>query len=101
MLKRKLKLLHYFQIIHLDVKPDNIMFSPAKEGMVFIDYGFSRLTSALPGYKSFTNFTGSLNYCSEPMKRLFSDKGSMAEVDLYYNDANALNISIAEMGKAR
>ena len=42
-LKRKLRLLHNFSVVHVDIKPENIMFSPTSEELVFIDFGFSRV----------------------------------------------------------
>jgi len=40
---RKLHLLHAFQVVHMDIKQANIMYSQLTEELVFIDYGFSRL----------------------------------------------------------
>lgn len=41
-LKTKLKRLHSFQIVHTDIKPDNICFSPTLDEFVLIDFGISR-----------------------------------------------------------
>lgn len=43
-LKTLLKRLHSFQIVHNDIKPDNICFSPNLNEFVFIDFGLSCLT---------------------------------------------------------
>jgi serine/threonine protein kinase len=40
-LKYNLKLMHHHQIIHFDIKPENIMFSPHFMKPVFIDFGFT------------------------------------------------------------
>jgi serine/threonine protein kinase len=40
-LKQSLRLMHYYKIIHFDIKPENIMFSSYFDKPVFIDYGFS------------------------------------------------------------
>ena len=38
-----LDILHRLKIVHQDIKPDNIMFSPYKKKMVFVDFGLSRI----------------------------------------------------------
>lgn len=43
LLKEKLRILHAFNIVHLDIKPENIAFSPAYNEYVFIDFGLSRI----------------------------------------------------------
>lgn len=40
-LKKNLRLMHIYKIIHFDIKPDNILFSPYFQKAVFIDFGFS------------------------------------------------------------
>lgn len=40
-LKQSLRLLHKLQIIHYDIKPDNIMFSHYHKKYVFIDFGLA------------------------------------------------------------
>lgn len=42
-LKEDLRLIHSFQIIHGDIKSDNIMWSSYYEKNVFIDFGISRV----------------------------------------------------------
>ena len=34
--------LHQYNIVHQDIKPDNIMFSPTYKKTVLIDYGLSK-----------------------------------------------------------
>lgn len=43
-LKNNLLDLHKLQIVHLDIKPENLMYSPAYRSIVFIDYGLSEIT---------------------------------------------------------
>jgi serine/threonine protein kinase len=38
-----LALMHQLRIVHLDIKPENIMLSPSFRKPVFIDFGFSSL----------------------------------------------------------
>ena len=42
-LKEKLYKLHLLQIVHMDVKPNNICFSPSMNELVFIDFGLSNI----------------------------------------------------------
>jgi serine/threonine protein kinase len=42
-IKYSLKLMHHNQIIHFDIKPENIMFSPHFMKPVFIDFGFTEI----------------------------------------------------------
>lgn len=42
-LRKKLKILHHFNIVHMDIKPTNIMYCKSRDSMVFIDYGFSKV----------------------------------------------------------
>ena len=62
-LTKKLKILHTFQFIHLDIKPSNIMYSSIRSETVYIDYGFSKLIKEKIGFKTNTCFAGSMNYC--------------------------------------
>lgn len=59
-----LKLLHSLQFCHLDIKPDNIAWSPSYMKYVFIDFGFCRYVREAPGSKSRTKFIGTFNYAS-------------------------------------
>ena len=69
-LKQKLQLLHYFQIVHLDIKPPNIMYSRALNSLVFIDFGFSKVIKDKLGFKSKTLFYGSVIYCASDMLKI-------------------------------
>jgi serine/threonine protein kinase len=64
-LKQNLRLLHHFNVLHMDIKNENICYSPSLNKHVFIDYGFSRIVSETKGYKTLTRFRGSLLYCSK------------------------------------
>ncbi len=71
-LKKKLKVLHYFKIVHMDIKPLNVMYSKSSLEWVFIDFGFSKTIKEEKGLKSLALFAGTLNYCSEEMQSRFS-----------------------------
>ena len=55
--------MHTFQLVHLDIKPSNIMYSSIRSETVYIDYGFSKLIKEKIGFKTNTCFAGSMNYC--------------------------------------
>jgi serine/threonine protein kinase len=64
-LKAKLHLLHSLNIVHMDIKPENITFSPYFEEYVFIDFGLSKSIKEPIGAKTLTCFTGSFEFCSQ------------------------------------
>ena len=68
---RKLNLLHAFQIVHVDIKQANIMYSQATEDFVFIDFGFSRLIKERNGFKTKCSFAGSFSYCGPEMLSVY------------------------------
>ena len=81
--------LHKFHIVHQDIKPENIMYSPHFDRPVFIDFGLSTIISENIGTKSETYYVGSINYWSPEMGKCFVKKKKML-VDLYYNDLYCL-----------
>lgn len=38
-----LAVLHKLSIVHQDIKPENIMYSPSFDRAIFIDFGLSRI----------------------------------------------------------
>lgn len=80
----------------MDIKPDNLAFSPTFKKCVYIDYGLSLLLQTKIGYKTYTKFAGTLNYCSEEMKfTYFFQKGKF--IDLYYNDSISLKKTLKKI----
>ncbi len=63
-LKRILKEMHSLSIIHRDIKPCNIMYSPSYQKYVLIDFGISEYVSERPGQNVFASFAGTYYYCS-------------------------------------
>jgi serine/threonine protein kinase len=82
--------MHRFNIIHADIKPDNIVFSQSANKPVFIDFGFSSVIKENAGYKKLTHFKGSPGFCSGEMLNLLSVNSRRDYVDLYYNDLYSL-----------
>jgi hypothetical protein len=70
----------------LDIKPENVLYSPTFDRFVFCDFGFSVAKRESFGYKSRTNFRGTLENCSVEMRDLYASEATEGEVDLYLND---------------
>ena len=87
-----LRSLHGINVIHFDIKPENICFSEEAGKAVFIDFGLHAVVKEEVGQKSMTKFNGSLLMCSEEMKKVFMEGTGIA--DLYYNDAVCLKESL-------
>lgn len=88
-LQQKLHLLHTLHIVHLDIKPENIGFSPRNNSLILIDFGLSKIIAEEIGTPSVSSFVGSMNFCSEEMLELFLND-RLGLVDLYINDAISL-----------
>ena len=80
--------LHRHKIVHMDIKPDNVMFSPTLNKLVMIDYGFSEVIKEEVGFKTLITFRGTTQFISQQMMALFPKKRELIQgyVDLYYND---------------
>jgi serine/threonine protein kinase len=89
-LKMNLRLMHNFKIIHFDIKPDNILFSPHFQKAVFIDFGLSEVIVEPLGFKTLVQFRGSPAYCSEEMSHLLGEYSINDYVDAYHNDLHGL-----------
>lgn len=59
--------MHDLNIIHGDIKTENIMWSETYKRNVFVDFGCSRLLSEKIGEKTFTYYFGTLGYSSKEM----------------------------------
>lgn len=85
--------MHHLHIIHYDIKPENIVYSKAFGKFVFIDFGLSEVVEEELGFKTLGGFRGTPNYCSPEMFALMMEP--FCYVDLYYNDAYSLSISLS------
>ena len=77
--------MHAVNLVHIDIKPLNIAFSNLRKKHVFLDFGLSRLIKEKPGFKTKTNFRGTINYCSDEMKKCFMISTARF-ICLYEND---------------
>jgi serine/threonine protein kinase len=81
--------MHALRIVHQDIKPDNFMFSPSFNKLVFIDFGCCRILSQPIGFKTKTAFVGTKTHCSYEMELTYNR--DPIHVDLYYNDMYGLS----------
>lgn len=87
--------MHMLQVVHRDIKPTNILFSPTFNKNVFIDFGGTEVLKEFLGKKTLTKFIGTASYCSDEAFLLLSYQSLY--VDLYYNDIYGLRKSISEI----
>ena len=71
-------------------------YSPSFKKCVFIDYGLSIVIDDVVGYKTYSNFVGTLAYCSDKKKKTyFIQKARL--IDLYHNDSVSLKITLGKI----
>lgn len=54
--------MHTLQIIHFDIKPANIMYSPKYGKNVLLDFGISQIIDQRWGQKTLTKFKGTYEF---------------------------------------
>jgi serine/threonine protein kinase len=63
-----LKVMHTFKLIHKDIKPANIMYSPSLQNFVLLDFGVSTYLKEEIGFKTLTHREGTYRYMSLEMQ---------------------------------
>lgn len=61
-LYENLKVIHTCKMVHLDIKTDNVRWSPYFNKWVFIDFGFTKFIKEQVGLKSTTGFVGTVGW---------------------------------------
>ena len=89
-LKNILKMMRMLHLIHGDIKPDNILFSPGWKKIVLIDFGLAKFIRESVKEETETYFFGTPKFAGEEMNELlqYNAKGF---VNLYKNDYQMLN----------
>jgi serine/threonine protein kinase len=62
-LKALLRRIHLLNVVHLDIKPSNLMFSKISNKIIFIDYGLSEIIHQNIGKNTMISFRGTPQYC--------------------------------------
>lgn len=94
-LKHCMKVMHLLRIVHRDIKPGNIVFSPTLGDLVFCDLGISHPVAEQIGFKTKTVQSGTYAFMSHEMCSLSVITPGYA--DLYYNDMHCLQLSLKIM----
>ncbi len=89
-------MLHSMHLVHRDIKPTNVCWSPNFKKYVFIDFGLSNILRQTQGQKSYTKFVGTYAFCTREMQKVFSLKES-GYIDLYYNDIHGLRKTLENL----
>ena len=63
--------MHSLKMVHRDIKPLNIAWSPSFEKWVFLDFGFATILEENRGNKTYTKFIGTFNYTIDELQKLF------------------------------
>jgi serine/threonine protein kinase len=58
------------QIVHRDIKPLNILYSPTYKKPVFIDFGCSDAIKNTIGKLTLASFQGTMNFCTQEVFNL-------------------------------
>jgi serine/threonine protein kinase len=56
--------MHSLNLVHYDIKPQNIAYSYSFRKWVLIDFGLSAYSTTKPGFLKDILFKGSFHYCS-------------------------------------
>ena len=84
-MKKKLSILRQLHIVHADIKPDNILYSPGWKNVVLVDFGLAMIVKESVNEETETGFFGTPYFAGEEMKYLHEYK-IKGFVNLYKND---------------
>ena len=84
-MKKKLSVLRQLHLVHVDIKPENILYSPGWKKIVLVDFGLSMFVKQSVDEETETAFIGTPNYAGKEMQELFEQKTN-GLINLYKND---------------
>ena len=61
-IREALAILHSFKVVHMDIKPENLAYSPHNKKYVLLDFGFAEMIKEDIGEKTWINPKGTFNY---------------------------------------
>ena len=64
-IRESLAILHAFKAVHMDIKPDNIAYSPRHKKFVLLDFGFAEFIREDVGEKTLIKPRGTYFYMSK------------------------------------
>ena len=67
-MNKKLSILRQLHIVHADIKPDNILYSPGWKNVVLVDFGLALVVKESVNEETETGFFGTPYYAGEEMK---------------------------------
>ena len=74
-------------LIHGDIKPENIMYSPWQGKVVLVDFGLAKFIKEKAGQKTRTCFRGTRGWVGQDMQELYHrTEAPGGFVNLYKND---------------
>ena len=76
-------------LVHADIKPANIMYSPGWKKIVLIDFGLSTFVKESINEETETFFVGTPHFTGSSMKSLYKEN-KKGFVNLYQNDYEML-----------
>ena len=88
-MNKKLSKLRQLHLVHVDIKPGNILYSPGWRKIVLVDFGLATFIKESVEERRETYFIGTPHYAGKEMKELFEEKKS-GFVNLYKNDYQML-----------
>lgn len=91
-LKYCVRVMHCFELIHKDIKPDNILYN-SYGTVVLADFGISTYVAQQVGEKSFSFREGTQGFMSPEMEAL--ERSECKRIDLFYNDLWGLKATLS------
>ena len=73
-MNKKLSKMRQLHLVHADIKPENIMYSPGWKKIVLIDFGLAMFIKESVNEETETYFIGTRHFAGREMKELYNEK---------------------------